>query len=429
LSIGEEFILGTVHGVFTGTVSLSRRIMDQVDEQRILLVNLSDGLDEIDRIVHEDVQPLIAAETAQALDGAESSVGSATLALFLLIALGVVVGLGTAMIVGRQIVNPIVRLTNVAVELGRGNLAVRADAETNDEIGSLANSFNQMAAARQQAEAQRGALIAELAGQNATLAELDEMKDNFLSSVSHELRTPLTAIKGSAELLLDDQEMPEEVQREFLTIINLESDRLTRLINDVLDLSRYEAGQEVWNDAPHAIGEIVDTAVSGIQSLAIQRSLAIDVSLEPDLPDVWCDSDKINQVLTNLLSNAIKFTPESGKIGISVKELAGGTNGTESRIMEVQVSDNEIGIPKRELAEIFEKFKQVRDAPTDVQKDTGLGLPICKEIVSHYGGSIWAESEMGKGTVLTFNLPFEKGIEPDSPVTIEDPDSSKAAAL
>ena len=201
----------------------------------------------------------------------------ATLAAFILIALGVVVGAGTAVIVGRQIVNPIVRLTNVAGELGAGNLGVRARAETNDEIGSLANSFNQMAAARQRTEAQRVTLIAELAAQNAELAQLDELKDKFLSSVSHELRTPLTAIKGSAELLLDDDEVTEEVQKQFLTIINVESDRLTRLINDVLDLARYESGQEIWNDAPRPLGGIVESAVAGTQSLAIQKSLE-DVS-------------------------------------------------------------------------------------------------------------------------------------------------------
>ena len=105
-----------------------------------------------------------------------------------------------------------------------------------------------MAAARQRAENQRVAWIAELAAQNAELAQLDELKDNFLSSVSHELRTPLTAIKGSAEILLDEDGVTEEVQNQFLTIINIESDRLTRLINDVLDLVRYEAGQEIWND-------------------------------------------------------------------------------------------------------------------------------------------------------------------------------------
>jgi signal transduction histidine kinase len=429
LSINEELVVGVIHDVFLGTVTLGTRVMNQADEQRILLVNLADDIEKIDRIVVEDVQPLIIAETADALDGAEASVEVATYAVFVLIALGAVVGVGTAVIVARQIVNPIVRLTNVAFELGQGNLGVRASASTRDEIGSLANSFNQMAAARQQAEAQRVTLIAELAAQNAELAQLDELKDNFLSSVSHELRTPLTAIKGSAEILLDDDEVPEEVVKEFLTIINVESDRLTRLINDVLDLARYEAGQEIWNDAPNSLSEIVDTAVSGIQSLAIQKSLNVSVDLEPDLSDVWCDQDKINQVLTNLLSNAIKFTPEHGKIGILIKEASNSGRKKSDRMVEIKVSDNGVGISAEELNEIFQKFKQVSDTVSDVRKGTGLGLPICREIVSHYGGKIWAESELGKGSVFTVTIPIEKSaVEADSPPA-EESGASQASSV
>ena len=414
ISLDERALVGVINDVFLDAVAISARVMNQVDAQRILLVELADDLEEIDRIVIDDVQPLSGGETLDALSGAETSVDGATIAVFILIALGVVVGVGTAVIVGRQIVSPIVRLTIVAEELGRGDLSVRASAETKDEIGSLANSFNQMAAARQRAEAQRVALIKELADRNAALAELDELKDNFLSSVSHELRTPLTAIKGSAELLLDDEGASPEVQKQFLTIINVESDRLTRLINDVLDLAQYEAGQEIWDDAPNPLSNIVESAVAGTQSLAMQKSLSIGVNLDSDLPDVWCDQDKVNQVLTNLLSNAIKFTPENGEIGISAKELTTSGNG---RVVEIKVSDNGIGMPQGELEEIFQKFKQIGDTPADIQKGTGLGLPICKEIIAHYAGNIWAESELGKGSVFTFTLPVEQRVlEPAQPL-------------
>ena len=414
ISLDERALVGVINDVFLDAVAISARVMNQVDAQRILLVELADDLEEIDRIVIDDVQPLSGGETLDALSGAETSVDGATIAVFILIALGVVVGVGTAVIVGRQIVSPIVRLTIVAEELGRGDLSVRASAETNDEIGSLANSFNQMAAARQRAEAQRVALIKELADRNAALAELDELKDNFLSSVSHELRTPLTAIKGSAELLLDDEGASPEVQKQFLTIINVESDRLTRLINDVLDLAQYEAGQEIWDDAPTPLSNIVESAVAGTQSLAMQKSLSIGVNLDSDLPDVWCDQDKVNQVLTNLLSNAIKFTPENGEIGISAKELTTSGNG---RVVEIKVSDNGIGMPQGELEEIFQKFKQIGDTPADIQNGTGLGLPICKEIIAHYAGNIWAKSELGKGSVFTFTLPVEQRVlEPAQPL-------------
>jgi len=271
-------------------------------------------------------------------------------------------------------------------------------------------------------------LISELAAQNAELAQLDELKDDFLSSVSHELRTPLTTIKGSAELLLDDEDVPPEVLKQFLTIINIESDRLTRLINDVLDLARYESGQEVWNDALNPVEEIVESAVSGVQSLAIQKSLDISLDMEPELSAVWCDPDKINQVLTNLLSNAIKFTPDNGDIGITVTESLESGDPSNGRIVEIKVSDTGIGIPREELDEIFEKFKQVGDAPSDVQKGTGLGLPICKEIVDHYGGKIWAESVFGKGSVFTFNIPVEQRIPIEEPELADNSDSSVTAS-
>jgi len=408
LSLNEEILVGVIDGVFVDAVAMGKRVMDQVDEQRFLLASLADDLEKINRIVNEEVQPLILAETVEALDGAKASVDVATLSVIILIALGAIVGVSATAIVARQIVNPIVRLTNVAVELGKGNLGVRANAETGDEIGTLANSINEMAAARQQAEHQRVALIAELAGQNAELAQLDELKDNFLSSVSHELRTPLTAIKGSAEILLDGEGVTAEVQKQFLTIINSESDRLTRLINDVLDLARYEAGEERWYDEPNSIRDIVKSAVSGIQALAIQNNLDLKVRMGSDLSDVWCDPDKINQVLTNLLSNAIKFSPKSGEIKVSVKQSSAAGSSGDGRVVEIRVSDTGVGIATKDLDEIFQKFKQFGDMPSDVRKGTGLGLPICKEIVNHYGGRIWAESKLGKGSVFTFTIPVDQ---------------------
>nr|MBC8280375.1 response regulator [Chloroflexota bacterium] len=241
----------------------------------------------------------------------------------------------------------------------------------------------------------------------AELQQLDELKDNFLSSVSHELRTPLTAIKGSAEILLDGQGVNPEIHEEFLSIINSECDRLTRLINDVLDLARMDAGQERWNDSAHNLGDIVTTAVSTIQALAIQKQIEIVVNLEDELPGVQVDKDKIVQVLTNLLSNAIKFTPDEGVISISGVEKGAVDKG--GRFVEIKVSDNGTGIEPDDLEKIFQKFKQVGDIASDIQRGTGLGLPICKEIVGHYNGIIWAESDLDKGSVFTFTLPIHVG--------------------
>ena len=259
----------------------------------------------------------------------------------------------------------------------------------------------------------------------AELQQLDELKDNFLSSVSHELRTPLTAIKGSAEILLDGEGVNEQVHEEFLTIINSECDRLTRLINDVLDLARMDAGQERWYDGQYSMAEIVATAVSATQTLAMQKNIGVAVNLDPGLCGVWCDKDKIVQVLTNLLSNAIKFTLDGGWIRVSGAEA--GTAGDESRVLEIKVSDNGIGMDERDLEKIFLKFKQVGDIPSDVHRGTGLGLPICKEIVGHYDGSIWCESTLGEGSVFTFTLPVYLGDALGEPLAGDDGSAATAS--
>lgn len=257
------------------------------------------------------------------------------------------------------------------------------------------------------------------------LQDLDQLKDNFLSSVSHELRTPLTAIKGSAEILLDGEGVDDAVRTEFLEIINSESDRLTRLINDVLDLAKIEAGSERWEDGSQSIAKIVDTAVSGTRSLALQKNHVVEIDLNPDLPSVWCDQDKMVQVVMNLLSNAIKFTPEGGHIRVCGVESPVNSGASDERTVEIKVADSGIGMEPKDLEDIFQKFKQVGNNSTDLKTGTGLGLPICKEIVEHYGGKIWAESDMGEGSTITFVLPLGQNLAIETPVYRPQPISVK----
>lgn len=241
------------------------------------------------------------------------------------------------------------------------------------------------------------------------LQELDNLKDNFLSSVSHELRTPLTSIKGSAEILLSYDDVEQDVQTEFLTIINNESERLTRLINDVLDLSRIEAGLEQWADSDRSMNNIVETAVAGIQVLAMQKDLSLEVELDAELPEVWCDKDKLIQVVTNLLSNAIKFTPEFGTVTVSSRAIEtdlGGTAGAApAKLVQISVADTGIGIAPEDVDAVFQKFRQVGDTLSDRPKGTGLGLPICREIIENYGGRIWVDSQLGEGSTFNFTIP------------------------
>ena len=240
---------------------------------------------------------------------------------------------------------------------------------------------------------------------NQELQQLDRMKDEFISTVSHELRTPLTSIKGSAELLLSYEDEDRETQIEFLQIINKESDRLTRLIDDVLDLSRMESRQMRWIWEELELAEVVNAAVDGTQALLMQKDLSIKVDLDPDLPSLWNDRDRLVQVVTNLLSNSIKFTPQGGKVWITAKSLAADESDGLGEKLEVCVSDTGIGIQPAEYENIFQKFKQVGDTLSDKPKGTGLGLPICKEIVGHFGGKIWVESTHGKGSSFYFTVP------------------------
>ncbi|MEL7508335.1 MAG: ATP-binding protein [Cyanobacteria bacterium J06554_1] len=244
-----------------------------------------------------------------------------------------------------------------------------------------------------------------------TEKEIDQMKTDFLSTVSHELRTPLTSVLGFAKLIqkkLEDTILPGvdtnnkktsravRQVRENLDIIVSEGERLTSLINDVLDISKIEAGKIEWNMQPTFISEIIDHAISATSVLAQNRRLPIICEIEPNLPQVRCDRNRLIQVVINLISNAIKFTP-SGSITCRAQHQ--GTN------IVISVIDTGIGLSPNDLDKVFDKFTQVGEVMTDKPQGTGLGLPICKQIIEHHRGRIWVESELDQGSTFSFTLP------------------------
>ncbi len=247
----------------------------------------------------------------------------------------------------------------------------------------------------------------ELQAACAKLQELDRMKDSLLSTVSHELRTPLTSIKSFAEILRD-YSPGEDEGKEFLSIINDESDRLTRLINDFLDLAKIESDSVEWEVTTVQMPKVIQTSIHASEALFKKMGLSVDVDLETDLPDVLGDSDRLVQVLTNLLSNAAKFTSEGGKISVMAETIRQGDSASGGDMVKVDVSDTGIGIAPEDREIVFEKFTQVGDTLTDKPMGTGLGLPICKEIVEHYGGRIWVESEPDKGSTFSVLLPISE---------------------
>lgn len=234
----------------------------------------------------------------------------------------------------------------------------------------------------------------------------DAMKDSFLSSVSHEFRTPLTSIRSFSEILLQYENEDPEMQREFLHIINSESERLSRLVNDLLDLSQIEAGRMVYRDVAMSLEEAIrETARIQFQSLC-QKSLRLHLDFPPDLADVMADRDRTKQVIANLLHNAISFSFNGGEINISAEALRDKNSGDPTDWILVSVSDHGVGIEEKDFELIFEKCTPgSADTLREKPKGAGLGLPICKEIITHYGGNIWAESRENEGTTVFFTLP------------------------
>jgi PAS domain S-box-containing protein len=230
--------------------------------------------------------------------------------------------------------------------------------------------------------------------------ELDRMKSQFIASVSHELRTPLVAIEKSISLLLNKEAGPiSKTQEEFLSIAERNLKRLSQLINDLLDLSKLEAGRMRLEKKPSSIEKIIEECIQTFLTWANAKSIKIEKKIQPNLPLVNIDPIRINQVLTNLIGNAIKFTPKNGRI--TVEAIFG------SEEIRVSVADTGIGIPKEALDKIFDKFYQVHERTHTDISGTGLGLSIAKEIVQLHGGKIWAESEKGKGAKFTFTLPYK----------------------
>ena len=246
---------------------------------------------------------------------------------------------------------------------------------------------------------------ADLAKAHDQLLSVDEMKTSFLANVSHELRTPLNSIRAFSELLLTYED--PEVQREFLETINSESERLTRLVNDVLDLVKIEAGRMDWRMRVLDVACLIEECARAYAPLIQRRGLDFQLALAGAYPPVRGDWDRLQQVLGNLLNNAAKFTSE-GSIRLGARRL-----GDE---VAIYVADTGVGIAPENQARIFDKFQQVGDTLTEKPKGTGLGLPICQEIVTHHGGRIWVESELGVGSTFRFTLPLaSRSAETESP--------------
>ncbi len=244
----------------------------------------------------------------------------------------------------------------------------------------------------------------ELTAANERLKELDQLKDEFLSTVTHELRTPLTSIRSFSEILHDNPDLKMDERQKFLLIVIHESERLTRLINQVLDLTKMETGSMEWRMAEVDMKSVIEDAVATLSRLFDERNVALAVNLPDRTSVIRGDRDQLMQVVINLLSNANKFCwPDVGRVTVTL------TAGSE--YLTVSVSDNGPGVALKDQQQIFEKFHQVLDAETGNPMGSGLGLTISRRIVEHLGGRIWVDSTPGQGSTFSFRIPT-----PPSPV-------------
>ncbi|AFL74061.1 sensor histidine kinase [Thiocystis violascens] len=277
-----------------------------------------------------------------------------------------------------------------------------------DEVLDILDEASQIRAYSHELEQKSQALeaaTADLRAANLSLTELDRMKDDFISSVTHELRTPLASIRAFSEILFDDPRLDLAQRKRFLGILVSETERLSRLVNQVLDLAKIESGHADWRTEAVTLQEVIEQAVTATGQLVEDRGIQVRLDLPAQPALVWGDRDRLIQVLVNLLSNAAKFAPAgSGRLEVRLSQSTGRGTDPGDPTWRVCVSDNGPGIPPDELELVFEKFRQ---ATIDGAKPlgTGLGLPISRQIVENLGGHIWAENAPQKGANLCFELP------------------------
>ena len=233
---------------------------------------------------------------------------------------------------------------------------------------------------------------------NEQLKELDRLKDDFMSSVTHELRTPLTSIRAFAELMADDPAMSVEQRQQFLALVVAETARLTRLVNQVLDMAKIESGHAEWRNTELDLRALLTNAVQTTAELLHARGARAELQMPEAVPALHADADRLTQVLLNLLSNAAKFVPpQGGRVQVRLT--------VDAQRATIEVQDNGPGVPPEQQQLVFEKFRQGGDALNRPQ-GTGLGLPISRQIVEHFGGRMWLRSEPGQGACFGFDLPW-----------------------
>jgi signal transduction histidine kinase len=308
-----------------------------------------------------------------------------------------------ALIAGRRlsdrIVRPIETLGNDVKRIADGDLSARASLNTSDEIGELAVNFNTMAA---QLQDYTQNLEQKVADKTHQLELANQHKSEFLANMSHELRTPLNAVIGFSDALREEYfGALNDKQREYVNDIASSGQHLLSLINDILDLSKIEAGKMELECSQFSVSAAIDNAMILIRERALRQGVSVSALVAEDVDTVFADERKFKQVLINLLTNAVKFTYPNGWVKVTVTR-AGDK-------LTVSVADNGLGIAAEDQEAVFHEFRQLSTTGSAKQEGTGLGLSLAKRIVELHEGRIWVESEIGKGATFSFTIPLVAG--------------------
>ncbi|HET7507899.1 MAG TPA: HAMP domain-containing sensor histidine kinase [Solirubrobacterales bacterium] len=309
----------------------------------------------------------------------------------LLVAAGLIAGLTGALLLFSGLISsmrrPLEQLVDAAGRLASGDRSTRVEVGGLAETATLGAAFNEMARELEIEEGRRD--------------ELDRLKDEFVLTASHELRSPLTSVQGFAELLMLDKDSLTPRQRETVEIILDNCRHLVRLLNDLLDLARSDAGRLSIRPQPTEVAPLVEDVVRTMRAQTEGAGQSLTEEVEPGLPPIEVEPDRIRQILVNLLTNAHEYTPEGASIGVAARAV-----GAE---VEISVSDNGPGIPPDQLERIFERFTRGDAGLTQRVGGTGLGLAISKSLVELHGGSIGADSTVGQGSTFHVRLPVATG--------------------
>lgn len=329
---------------------------------------------------------MVHASTTELMEMIKATEKTAYVILFFFLVISLIIGWQLS----RWIAKPLIGITKIALKMAKGDFSTLIETQRRDELGDMAKAMNTLSL-------RLNTTLNSLATANSELTLLLKRWKDFLADVSHELRTPLFLIQGYSEAIIDKVVNDEQTQNEYLTVINKETLRLQKLVNQILEM---ESGLPL-NKVPTNLYSMIIDAIKPFEITACDKKIAIEISTSlKNTGLVNADPDKLGEVIYNLVDNALRYTPENGTITISGRQLS-------SEIIKLSISDTGVGIPSSHLPQLFERFYRVDKARSRSQGGTGLGLAIVKNIIEQHGGTIDVKSKVNQGTTFTIILPIK----------------------